>query len=191
MPTLLAPHRRHAASLPLALAVSIATASGLVSLPASGLTPPSGCTSIANVAPIYSGIQFGAAIEGIFTNFSGMGQGCADCHTTNMGQQGASGGLDLDPQDDPSPYVNLINVPSAMHAGYTYVVPNHPEQSLLFMKVACDNPGAGARMPLDNYAGGLTVDQIALIYDWIAEGAPAGTTDGIFRGTFDIRGFAQ
>jgi hypothetical protein len=60
------------------------------------------------------------------------------------------------------------------------------------MKVDCDDPGgnggAGARMPLDNYAGGLTAQQIALIYDWIAEGAPAGTTDGIFRNGFDIRG---
>ena len=106
-----------------------------------------------------------------------------------------TGALDLDPADSPSPYRNLIDVQSPWYPGYVYVVPNHPEQSLLFMKVDCDDPGgnggAGARMPLDNYAGGLTVQQIALIYDWIAEGAPAGTTDGIFRNGFDVRGFAQ
>ena len=156
---------------------------------------PGGCTSIQDVAPIYGGIQFGAAIEGIFTNYNGSGNGCADCHTTNGGATMPTGDLDLDPADSPSPYRNLINVQSPWYPGYVYVVPNHPEQSLLFMKVDCDDPGgnggAGARMPLDNYAGGLTAQQIALIYDWIAEGAPAGTTDGIFRNGFDIRGFAQ
>lgn len=142
--------------------------------------------------PIYSGIEFGAAIQtGIFTDFNGQGNGCADCHTTNGGATVPTGELDLDPADSPSPYKNLIGVQSPLYPGYTYVVPNHPEQSLLYMKVDCDNPGAGARMPLNNYAGGLTVQQIALIYDWIAEGALSGTTDGIFRNGFDIRGFAQ
>lgn len=152
-------------------------------------TPPSGCTSIADVPPIYNGIQYGAAILGIFTDYSGVGNGCADCHTSNGGTTFPSGALDLDPGDTPSPYANLIGVESPQHPGFVYVVPNHPEQSFLFMKVACDNPGGGQRMPLGNYAGGLSVDQIALLYDWIAEGAPAGTTDGVFRGTFDIRGF--
>lgn len=156
---------------------------------------PSGCTSIQDVAPIFGGIQFGAAIVGIFTNFSGNGNGCADCHTTNGGATVPTGDLDLDPADSPSPYRNLVNVQSPWYPGYVYVVPNHPEQSLLFMKVDCDDPGgnggAGARMPLDNYAGGLTAQQIALIYDWIAEGAPSGTTDGVFRNGFDVRGFAQ
>ncbi len=176
-----------------ALAACGALASSLV---ANAQTPPSGCTSIAGVPPIYSGIEFGAAIEGIFTNYNGMGNGCADCHTTNGGSTMPTGELDLDPADTPSPYVNLLGmnrdgVDSPLYAGYVYVVPNHPEQSLLFMKVDCDNPGAGARMPLNNYMGGLSVQQIALIYDWIADGAPAGTTDGIFRNGFDIRGFNQ
>lgn len=155
---------------------------------------PSGCTSIADVPPTNSGIQYGAAIVGIFTDYSGIGAGCADCHTTNGGANSAAGDLSLDPGDVPSPYVNLLGanrqgIPSPLYPDYVYVVPNHPEQSLLFMKVACDFSGAGARMPLDNYAGGMSVEQIALIYDWIAEGAPVGATDGVFRGTFDIRGF--
>ena len=29
---------------------------------------------------------------------------------------------------------------------------------------------------------------MAQIWDWIAEGAPVDTTDGVFHGTFDIRG---
>jgi hypothetical protein len=153
-------------------------------------TTPSGCTPIDTVPPIYSGIQFAAAIDGIFTNYNGAGNGCADCHTTAMGSQAAAGGLDLDPSET-SPWTNLVGVPSALYPGYVYVVPNHPEQSLLFLKIDCDQPGAGVRMPLGGYAGGLTVEQIATIYDWIAEGAPAGTTDGIFRNGFDPRGFAQ
>ena len=73
----------------------------------------------------------------------------------------------------------------------TYVIPGHPERSLLFQKVNCDTPPEGTRMPFNNYAGGLSVEQQALIYDWIAAGAPVGTTDAIFRGTFDPRGFDQ
>lgn len=176
-----------------AAALGIAFASLAVS-GASFAVSPSGCTSIQNVAPIYSGIEFGAAIEGIFTDFNGKGNGCADCHTTNGGTTSPTGELDLDPADSPSPYKNLIGVQSPLYSGYTYVVPNHPEQSLLYMKVDCDEPPyypTSQRMPLNNYAGGLTMQQIALIYDWIAEGAPSGTTDGIFRNGFDIRGFAQ
>lgn len=151
---------------------------------------PTGCTDISATPPSYSGIQFGAGIEGIFTNFNGLGQGCADCHTTAMGTQTAAGFLDLDPADAPSPYANLINVPSPDDPSLTYVVPNHPERSLLFWKVNCTEPGTGGRMPLDGYPDGMTLSlyQQALIWNWIAEGAPSGTTNGIFRDTFDIRG---
>lgn len=154
--------------------------------------PPSGCTSIAAI-PVAKSIQYGAGIQSIFVNFSGMGLGCADCHTSAMGTVFPSGGLDLDPVDTPSPYVNLINKPSfdAPELNLTYVVPGHPEQSFLFQKVNCDTPAEGTRMPFNNYAGGLSVEQQALIYDWIAAGAPVGTTDAIFRGTFDPRGFDQ
>jgi len=152
--------------------------------------PPSGCTSIASI-PVTRAIQYGAAIQTIFINYSGIGAGCADCHTTNMGAQFPSGGLDLDPIDSPSPYVNLINMPSFDDPDLIYVVPGHPEQSLLFQKVNCDAPPVGTRMPFNNYAGGLSAEQQALIYDWIAAGAPVGTTDAIFRGTFDTRGFDQ
>jgi hypothetical protein len=52
-----------------------------------------------------------------------------------------------------------------------------------------DTGGAGQQMPSGGAFGGLTAYQQALIYDWIAAGAPAGTTDVVFRSTFDIRGF--
>lgn len=154
--------------------------------------PPSGCTPIDSIAPIANGIQFGAAIEGIFVDFNGQGNGCADCHTTAGGTQTPAGNLDLDPSESPSPYVNLLNVASAEDPTLIYVIPGRPEESLLFQKVNCDTPGVGGRMPYHGYPDGMTTltpYQQALIYDWIAEGAPSGTTDGFFRGTFDVRGF--
>ncbi len=158
----------------------------------SAAVPPSGCTPIDSIPPVYSGIQFGAAIEGMFIDFNGQGNGCADCHTSAMHTQIPAGNLDLDPSESPSPYVNLINVVSAEDPSLIYVVPNRPDLSLLFQKVNCNTPGVGARMPYQGYPDGMTTltpYQQAIIYDWIAEGAPAGTTNGIFRGAFDPRGF--
>ena len=159
----------------------------IVSAPLSAQTP-SGCIDISDQPPSYSGIEFAAAIQ---TNIFNAPQGCADCHTTSMGTQSPSGQLDLDAGDDPPPYANVVNVASPMYSGYTYVVPKHPERSLLFLKVNCAHPGAGSQMPKDGYPTGstvLTTYQMAQLWDWIAEGAPVQTTDGIFQGTFDIRG---
>jgi hypothetical protein len=181
--------RWHGAVALLACASAVLTA--FAALPVAGVAP-SGCTSIEDVPPIYGGIEYGAAIQGLFDNFltNGGSAGCADCHTSSGG--GApSGNLDL---TDGVSYLNLINVPADEDASLFYVVPNHPEQSLLFEKVNCDTPAIGVRMPYLGYPDGTTTlspDQQALIYDWIAEGAPVGVTDGIFRNGFDVRGFAQ
>lgn len=145
------------------------------------------CTDISQI-PVQYELSYGAAIQsGIFHDYDGMGNGCDQCHTG--GFDAASGNLDLDALDTPSPYANLINVESALYPGRIYVVPNHPEQSLLFQKINCAVTGAGDQMPQDNAFGGLTAYQQALIYDWIAAGAPSDTMDVLFRSTFDIRGF--
>ncbi|MBS0487632.1 MAG: hypothetical protein JSS13_09840 [Proteobacteria bacterium] len=151
-------------------------------------TLPNGCTSIADVPPQFSGIQFGAAIQGLFDNFltNGGTAGCVDCHTSPA--SGAAGHLDL---TDGVSWAHLFDVTSYNDHNIKYVVPNHPEQSLLFQKVNCDNPATGARMPFGFPPGTLSPEQQATIYDWIAEGAPSGITDGIFRNGFDVRGFAQ
>ena len=99
-----------------------------------------------------------------------------------------SGNLDL---SDGISWFNLVNVPSDEDAGLTYVVPGHPEQSLLFQKINCDSPVVGSRMPYGFPTGTLSAEQQALIWDWIAAGAPVGITDGIFRNGFDLRGFDQ
>lgn len=155
-------------------------------LPAAAQTEPGNCTSIADVAPIYSGIQFGAAIQGLFDNFltNGGTVGCVDCHTHPASS--AAGHLDL---TDGFAWTHLIEVPSHEDSAILYVMPNHPEQSLLFQKINCNTPADGARMPLGYPADTLSPEQQALIYDWIAEGAPVGTTDGVFRNGFDSRGF--
>jgi cytochrome c peroxidase len=150
---------------------------------------PSGCTDISAVPPTYSGIEYGAAIQGLFDNFLSNGgmAGCADCHTAADG--GAPSG-DLDLTGGVS-WGQLVNQLSSQDLNVFRVVPNHPEQSLLFQKINCDAPAVGARMPYGFPSDTLSPEQQALIYDWIAEGAPVGTTDGVFRNGFDIRGFAQ
>jgi hypothetical protein len=170
----------------------IACAGSFASLAlATASTPsaPSGCTDISAVLPIYSGIEYGAAIQGLFDNFlaNGSSAGCADCHTSADG--GAPSG-DLDLTSGIS-WSQLVNHTSSQDSSLIRVVPNHPEQSLLFQKINCDTPAVGARMPYGYPAGTLTAEQQALIYDWIAEGAPVGATDGVFRNGFDLRGFAQ
>lgn len=147
--------------------------------------PPSGCTSIAQVAPVYSGIQYGAAIQGLFDDFNGMNVGCTMCHFTPPPMP--SGNLNL---DDGVSWFGLVNVASWEDSSLTYVVPGHPEQSLLFQKINCDVPPVGARMPYGFPSDTLTPQQQALVWDWIAAGAPTGITDGVFRNGFETRGLA-
>jgi hypothetical protein len=146
--------------------------------------PPSGCTSIADVPPTFSGIQYGAAIQGMFDDFNGMNVGCTMCHFTPPPTP--SGHLNL---DDGASWTHLVNVASWEDATLTYVVPGHPEQSLLFAKINCDTPPIGARMPYGFPSDTISAEQQALVWDWIAAGAPVGVTDGVFRNGFDTRGF--
>jgi hypothetical protein len=148
--------------------------------------PPSGCTSIYDVAPIYGGIQYGAVVQGMFDDFDGMGSGCTMCHFTPPPTP--SGNLEL---SDGVSWYNLVNVASDEDPSLTYVVPGHPEQSLLFQKINCDSPAVGSRMPYGFPTGTLSAEQQALIWDWIAAGAPVSITDGVFRNGFDFRGINQ
>jgi len=149
-------------------------------------TPPSGCTDISTVPPQYSGIQYGAAIQGMFDDFNGMNVGCTMCHFTPPPTP--SGHLNL---DDGVSWSHLVDVAAYEDASQTYVVPGHPERSLLFAKINCDTPPVGSRMPYGFPSDALTLEQQALVWDWIAAGAPAGITDGVFRDGFDPRGLAQ
>lgn len=157
-----------------------------VVLSGSGLAQePSGCTRIADVPVTYT-MTYGAAVQGLFDDFanSGGSAGCVDCHFTPPPEP--SGALDLSPGVS---WSHLVNVASPNAPDLVYVVPGRPEQSLLFRKINCDMPGLGLRMPLFDYGGGLSAEQQALIYDWIAAGALPGTSEGLFRNGFDRRGF--
>ena len=167
------------------VAVASCAATIAVSLGAQDTVVPSGCTPIAKI-PVAHNIEYGSAIQSIFNDFSGMSTGCIDCHFDI--DQNPSGNLDLTAGVS---WHNIVNVASDENSNYKYVVPFHPEQSLLFQKINCDFPAVGSRMPLDNYGGGLTVNQQALVYDWIADGAPVQTTDDVFRSNFEVRGFIQ
>ena len=146
---------------------------------------PSGCTRIADIAPQYA-ITSGAAVQGLFDDYAtnGGSAGCIDCHFAPPPQP--SGGLDLSAGTS---WSHLVNVPSNENPAIFYVVPGRPEESLLFRKVNCDDPGVGARMPLGGYGGGMLPEQQAILYDWIANGAVPGTSDTLYRDGFDIRGF--
>lgn len=116
---------------------------------------PSGCDDLGSVAP-FTQFNYPVVIQSIWNN------NCDGCHIG-----GSSGGLNL---DAPGSDLNLINIPSAQNAGFTRVVPGDPLGSLLLLKINCDEPGLGVRMPF----GGpnLSLAQQALIFDWINAGAP-------------------
>ncbi len=84
---------------------------------------------------------------------------CTVCHTSPA----PTGGLDL------------TTLAGALKGGNdgAVIVPRHSAVSLLWKKVALDNPGIGVRMP----QGGpyLASDQIQIIADWIDQGAPQGS----------------
>ena len=151
-----------------------------------GGVTPTGCTSLTNV-PVTTTLDYTAAIQNGIFHDDGGSFGCDQCHTTSGGTVTPNGELDLDLFDSPPPYANIVNVESVEVPGMKYVEPNHPERSFLFIKINCTDPGAGMGMP--RQFARLTPEQQGLIYDWIAAGAPFSTTDTIFRGTFDLRGF--
>jgi len=150
---------------------------------AQGTALPGGCTDISATTPQFSGIQYGAAIQGMFDDFNGMNVGCTMCHFTPP--PAPSGQLNL---DDGVSWGHLIDVAAYEDTSRIYVVPGHPEMSLLFEKINCDAPSVGARMPYGFPSDTLTPEQQALVWDWIAAGAPAGITDGVFRDSFERRG---
>jgi hypothetical protein len=139
---------------------------------AAAVTPAAeGCTNL-DAIPIQYTIDYQSAIQGIFDKH------CIECHEG----KDPPAGLDLSAGGS---WSHLIHVPSSQDDTFIRVIPDQPLESLLFLKINCDTPGVGHRMPL-NRDPLLDEDQ-ALILDWISEGAPSSTTDTIFRGEFELR----
>jgi hypothetical protein len=131
----------------------------------------SGCDSL-DAIPVTYQISYQAGIQGLFN------ANCTECHEgdTPAGGMDLSGGVS---------WSNLVWHESSQNALFTRVIPNAPELSLLFNKINCATPGLGHRMPL--FRTPLTLDQQALIYDWIKGGAPVTSLDVLFRGEFETR----
>lgn len=62
----------------------------------------------------------------------------------------------------------LVGQPSSQSAGILRVEPGAPTRSLLFQKVACEEPDVGHRMPPGGHVPQALME---LIFDWIEQGA--------------------
>lgn len=124
-----------------------------------------GCDDLSSVPPV-DPIDFETHIQPIFTN------PCTTCHFPGGAAQ--AGGTDLDLRAGQS-YDQLVNVASDQDASWLRIQPFSLANSLLFQKVNCSDPPVGERMP----QGGpyLSLQQQALIRDWIVQGALAEPAD--------------
>jgi mono/diheme cytochrome c family protein len=91
---------------------------------------------------------------------------CVPCHTDEG--RTPSGGLNMKPG---SAYASLINVASTGKAGAVRVIPGNPSGSYLIQKLEGAADIVGLRMPR-NGPPYLTDAQVALIRQWIQNGAP-------------------
>ena len=97
-----------------------------------------------------TGVSYSQHVQPIYD------QNCISCHPS-------SGNLDLTAGNS---YAETVNVNASGYSG-KLVVPGNPESSILYKKI--DGSGAyGSNMPL---GGSLSQSQIAIIKQWIEEGA--------------------
>ena len=117
---------------------------------------PNGCENLSAIVP-FTQLSYSLNIQSIFDSGE-----CLGCHSGNGGTGGA-GGLNLETLTS---YQSLVS-PSV---GTPRAVPGDPLNSVLFLKINCDNPGFGSRMPMD--LGPMSAVRQQLIFDWIRLGAP-------------------
>lgn len=126
---------------------------------------PSGCADISAVAP-FTQFNYEKQFQAIWNSLSdpkdpssGL---CTSCHP------GETGAANLGLGEGFS-YANLVGIPSVQEPSTLRVNPGNPLISLLFLKLNCDNPGVGGRMPPGQP---VSITQQAFIFDWIRLGAP-------------------
>ena len=117
---------------------------------------PSGCENLSAVQP-FTQVSYSLNIQSIFDSGE-----CLGCHSGGGGSGGA-GGLNLEMLTS---YQSLV----APSVGNPRVLPGDPLNSVLFLKINCDDPGFGSRMPMD--LGPMSAVRQQLIFDWIRLGAP-------------------
>jgi mono/diheme cytochrome c family protein len=96
---------------------------------------------------------------------------CANCHNDAP----SFGGLAFVP-GAATAYGNLVGVPAGSEptylcrdSGLLRVKPGDPEHSLLYLKLTM--PSCGSKMPPAAF-GQVTEEQVSLVRQWIADGAP-------------------
>ncbi|MCK7594765.1 hypothetical protein [Pseudomarimonas salicorniae] len=143
------------------LAAMVGLAVALLAAPAARAAWPAGCEDLSG-EPINFNVDWQTDIKPIINESISAEGRCTSCH--NMGQM--DGNLDLTDQGIDAVH-KIVGI---------YVLPGDPQGSVLFQKVNCDSPpSGGTRMPASapGFAGvPLSFAQQALIYDWIAQGAP-------------------
>jgi hypothetical protein len=99
-------------------------------------------------------------------------ENCVSCHAP---------GADLNLAEGVS-WANLVGQPppATEACGGTLVVAGDPGASYLYQKVSSPTPCFGSRMPLGEFGSlpPLPDCVLAIIHDWIAEGAPGPSADG-------------
>lgn len=154
-------------SLPGTLRGALATALMLViGNPVSAGTPD-GCSDLSAVAPFtqFRYTQFQGIFDTLTDPKNQFSQLCTSCHPGSVG----AGQLGL---GDGFSYDNLVGVPSSGDPSYPRVDPGNAANSMLFLKINCDEPPPqfSARMPFGGSP--MSPTQQAFFRDWINYGAP-------------------
>jgi hypothetical protein len=122
------------------------------------LPAASGCPDLSGL-PINPKVQFSQVWQALDSQSS-----CTqNCHL------GSAPTAELDLSNASLAIYFLVGQSSSQSGDLLRVTPGDPEASLFWQKIACTSPGVGQPMPPP--AGGLSVDLMGLIYDWIAQGA--------------------
>lgn len=121
-----------------------------------------GCAELRGL-PRTIGVSWQDDIKPLFDTNYPTGR-CTGCHNDIQ----LSGGLDLTGYGGNDAIYRLVP---------QYAVPGDPRASILFDKLACEEPGwGGGRMPFGQMP--LTVEELGLVYDWIAQGTQGQGEDG-------------
>lgn len=140
----------------------------VVTTPALSGLNPSGCDDLSSIQPFtqfrYGQIQSFFDVLVVVDPKQPLVPQCTRCHN---GQVGA-GFLSL---SEELSFNNLVGLPSAFGSvPWLRVSPGIPDQSWLFYKINCLDPGFGSPMPSDTPR--LSTTQQRFIFDWIRVGAP-------------------
>jgi len=123
---------------------------------------PSGCEDLSGIGEVPA-VDYESAIQPLFD------ANCVACH-------GDAGDLSLAQGES---WDNLVDVDAISNPTRKRVEPFNSEQSVLLLSVNCTDPGGpGFRM------GDLSLEERALIRDWIDQGALDSIDDIIFQDRF-------